>query len=254
MEVLLLVSILMILPSSSENPLVNSKNNLTIASSPGRVSISPVQMVGQQRQMTFPTFATAKNMLNERAQKLRISLPSYQTAADIHSGGFVSRVTFNGVTYCSNGGFRLKKEAEKSAALEALKVLLQQGGNNATSGGVESKQQEFSNLEGNNKNVVTNIAHTTQKNYISKIISESTDNQDVQMNIQNIMPDAPGPSSAGLHSLAKMPTTPTGPQMASEAVSQPSPVSFKNLLQEYMQQRGITGPKYKTCMTGVSVA
>lgn len=238
--------------SSSKNTVINSNNTVTIGSTSGGISMSPVQTFGQLiKQTILPKLSAAKNVLNERAQKLHLTLPSYQTVADSHSLGFTSRVTFNGVTYCSNGSFGVKKEAEKSAAQEALKVLLKQDDmescRNATSV-MESRRQECYDLEENKKNIVPNVACMAQEN--SGIVMP--DNQEVQI-IQSFSScDMPGPSSSGSYASAEMPTTPTGAQIASETVSPPSPVSFKNLLQEYMQQRGIiTGPKYETTMAGL---
>jgi hypothetical protein len=59
------------------------------------------------------------------------------------------------------------------------------------------------------------------------------------------------PSPTNIPSLMGMPFTPMEDDIKNDPVNQPSQVSFKNLLQEYMQQRGIiTFPKYETTLTG----
>lgn len=235
--------------SSTNNTAINSNDTVTIATPSGEMSLSPAQTVGQPaEQAIFPKLSIAKNILNERAQKLHVPLPSYQTVADSQGAGFISRVTFNGVTYCSNGSFRVKKEAEKSAAQEALKALLLQDGEQGcgkVTSVVESKRPEYCDLE-QNKNTEPNVSCATQKNVgIAKV---TPCNQEIKYIHGSSSSDMylPGPSSSGFCASAEMPSTPAG------TVNQPTPVSFKNLLQEYMQQRGIiTGPKYETSLAGL---
>ena len=67
-----------------------------------------------------------KNILQERAQKLGIPLPQYETTE--RSLGFVSTVTFDGLCFKSQGFSLSKKMAEQNAASIAIKVLTSEKG------------------------------------------------------------------------------------------------------------------------------
>lgn len=67
-----------------------------------------------------------KNILQERAQKLAIPLPQYETTE--RSLGFVSTVTFDGLSFKSQGFSLSKKMAEQNAASIAIKVLTSEKG------------------------------------------------------------------------------------------------------------------------------
>lgn len=62
-----------------------------------------------------------KNLLQERAHKMGLALPQYETTKGVK--GFVCTVTFNGKSFKSDGFSPGKKLAEQNAASLALQVL-----------------------------------------------------------------------------------------------------------------------------------
>lgn len=62
-----------------------------------------------------------KNVLQERAQKMGLALPQYETVQE--GGGFVCTVTFNGQCFKSEGCSTSKKVAQQNAAAIAFKTL-----------------------------------------------------------------------------------------------------------------------------------
>lgn len=136
----------------------------------------------------IPPLALSKNLLNERAQKLHLAPPSYNSF--IEKGSYCSIVTFNNESYRSIGFHSQKKEAEKSAAQVALLAL-----------------------EGNSQ--------TPQK---PAVVPDPSVNQ-----------SEPGNTVT----------------LGCEKSGTPQVMSFKNVLQEYMQQRRSgENPKYSTVSLG----
>ena len=72
-----------------------------------------------------------KNILQERAQKMGLALPKYETA--IEGSGFVCTVTFNGQKFQSEGISSNKKLAQQNAASVAIKQLNSEQGTEGNS-------------------------------------------------------------------------------------------------------------------------
>lgn len=72
-----------------------------------------------------------KNVLQERAQKMGIALPQYESTPE--GSGFVCTVTFNGQHFKSEGNSSSKKLAQQNAASVAIKLLNSEQGTEETS-------------------------------------------------------------------------------------------------------------------------
>ena len=91
--------------------------------------ISPVaEVAGTLLPVTSTPVSTAKNVsisfknvLQERAQKMGLALPKYETT--VEGSGFVCTVTFNGQQFQSEGISSNKKLAQQNAASVAIKQL-----------------------------------------------------------------------------------------------------------------------------------
>ena len=101
--------------------------------------ISPVaEVAGTLLPVTSTPVSTAKNvsvsfknLLQERAQKMGLALPKYETTLD--GPGFVCTVTFNGQQFKSEGISSNKKLAQQNAASVAIKQLNSEQGTEGNS-------------------------------------------------------------------------------------------------------------------------
>jgi len=101
--------------------------------------ISPVaEVVGTLLPVTSTPVSAAKNVslsfknvLQERAQKMGLALPKYETT--IEGSGFVCTVTFNGQQFKSDGISSNKKLAQQNAASVAIKQLNSEQGTEGSS-------------------------------------------------------------------------------------------------------------------------
>lgn len=85
----------------------------------------PRALLPPNTQTTAPTTSNSpvsfKNVLQERAQKMGLALPQYETVQE--GSGFVCTVTFNGQCFKSEGVSPSKKLAQQNAASVAIKLL-----------------------------------------------------------------------------------------------------------------------------------
>lgn len=137
----------------------------------------------------LPPLTAAKSLLNEHALRHHLTMPAYETS--VEHGGFVCTVSYNNVKYKSKGVCRVKKEAERSAALEAVLAL--------------------------------QIHNNVKQSSSSVSQSPSTPQSNTRVSSSKSTPDG----------------------------GTPPVLSFKNLLQEYTQQRRRgENPKYETQVMG----
>lgn len=97
---------------SVQDPHISAAEVVGIASSP--ITQTPVT-TASNISLSF------KNALQERAQKMGLALPGYETIRE--GSGFVCTVTFNGQHFKSEGFSSNKKLAQQSAASVAIKLL-----------------------------------------------------------------------------------------------------------------------------------
>ena len=99
--------------SKEEHPLLSSSPNGTIVLSPSNSQQPSASSCGSN--------VSFKNVLQERAQKMGLALPHYETES--LGSGFVCTVTFNGQCYKSECFSPNKKHAQQSAACVALNLF-----------------------------------------------------------------------------------------------------------------------------------
>ena len=72
-------------------------------------------------QSSVPAPVSFKSVLSERAQKMGLALPQYETTRE--GSGFVCIVTFNGQSFKSEGSLHTKKLAQQNAASVVVNAL-----------------------------------------------------------------------------------------------------------------------------------
>ncbi|KAK3731437.1 hypothetical protein QZH41_013627, partial [Actinostola sp. cb2023] len=198
---------------------------------------SPLSTPQTANVTTTPTLATSKSMLNEQAQKLHIALPVYETLKDNIDVGFTSVVTFNSVKYQSKGHFRLKKEAEKSAAFEALMTF--------------QNQESLATPRAPTKQIPLSEGHSSLSlDYSDSFNQNHSFNASVSQQMPVSSPQAHSIMAVGISSSPY--PSPLMTTVINRQSSTPVPqiVSYKNVLQEYMQQRRKgDNPQYETVTT-----
>lgn len=118
---------------AASNPVSTSRTGESLedrqptSTSPAEAGEESVPRVAQSPAPTASKVSLSfKNVLQEKAQKMGVALPQYETTTE--GPGFVCTMTFNGQQFKSEGISSNKKQAQQSAASVAIKLLnLEQG-------------------------------------------------------------------------------------------------------------------------------